>query len=155
MPFYESFDEFRTRMGCDHEHIGNRYLFRNAAQSDGELRHTEPPADPTARGKLNREFLTHRLKTTTAEFNDMKTYVAEQAALRLRYHNVPGPRENSVEILKRLQGRIYRLREAIQQIEADSPPSPEDSQEKVRQEIEMEMRARVSQLALEASQISI
>ena len=155
MPYFESFDEFKNRMTVDHDFIGGRQLFRNGAQSDGYV-HIEPPTDPVQLGKLKREFLTHRLNKATAEFNDMKTYISEQAAMRLRYSNAVPPRADSVEILKRLQGRIFRLRESLQEIAADqTTESYALIRERINAEMELEHKQRVQQLVTEASLISI
>ena len=155
MPYFESFSEFQNRMTSDHEFIGGRQLFRNGAQSDGNV-HIDPPTDPVALGKLKREFLTHRLKRATAEFNDMKTYISEQAAMRLRYSNAMPPRADSVEILKRLQGRIFRLRESLQEI-AEDPTTESQAliRERIMAQLELEQKQRVQQLVSEASLISI
>ena len=155
MPYYESFTEFENRMTADHDFIGGRHLFRNGAQSDGNV-HIDPPTDPVALAKLKREFVTHRLDRTTKEFNDMKTYISEQATMRLRYPNAVPPRADSVEILKRLQGRIFRLRESLQEIATD--PTTESTsmiRERIHAEMDLEQKQRVQQLVSEASLITI
>lgn len=155
MPFYESFDEFCSRTVADHDFIGGRHLFRNGAQSDGRV-HIDPPTDPIALARLRREFLTHRLNKVTKEFSDMQTYVSEQAAMKLRYRNAVPPRADSVEILKRLQARVIRLRDALKEIESDpATESPEDIRRRFNADMDREQQQRVQQLATEASQISI
>ena len=121
-----------------------------------EVVHIAPPTDQAELRKLQHEFLMHRLKKVTAEFNDFQTYVTEQSAMRLRYPNAVPPRSDSVEILKGLQGRIFRLREQIQKIESDpATESREAIQQRIADAMKHEQRQRVQQLALEASQISI
>lgn len=155
MPFFESFDEFCSRTAADQAFIGGRHLFRNGAQSDGHL-HLDPPTDPVVLGKLKREFLTHRLNRVTQEFNDMQTYVSEQAAMRLRYRNAVPPRADAVEILKRLQARIFRLRESLQEIESDpATESPDAIRQRINADMNREQELRVRQLAIEASEVSI
>ena len=156
MPFYESFDEFKSRMESDCEFIRNRYLFRNGAQSNGDFAHIEPPANPSELAKLKKEFLKFRLDLAEAEFNDMKTYVEEQAAMKMRYRNAVPPRSDSVEILKRIQGRIFRLRESLQAIKSDpEAESPEQARRRINDEMDEKERQRVLAIKLEASQVSI
>lgn len=49
MPFYESFDEFRRRIGIDVPYfvVDRKYIFKNGAMSDGRY-HADPPTDRTA-----------------------------------------------------------------------------------------------------------
>ncbi len=155
MPFHESFAEFQSRMGCGHEFVHNRYLFRNGGQSN-EFNHIDPPTDPVELRKLELEFLEHRLKRETAEFNDFQTYVSEQTAMKLRYPNVVGPPLDAVDSLKQGQGRIFRLREQIQNIKSDPATESRDTiQQRIVDAIKQEQKQQVQQLALEASQISI
>ncbi len=155
MPFHESFGEFQIRMGCGHEFVHNRYLFRNGGQSN-EFNHIDPPTDPAELRKLQLEFLEHRLKRETAEFNEYQTYVNEQATLKLRYPNVVGPPADAVEILKQGQGRIFRLREQIQKIKSDpTTESRETIQQRIIEEIQHKQKQQLQQLALEATQVSI
>ena len=156
MPFHESFDEFKVRMESDCEFIRSRYLFRNAAQSNGDNVHIEPPTDPVELAKLKKEFLQFRLEHAIKEFNAMKTYVEEQAAMRLRYRNAVPPSSDSVEILKRIQGRIFRLRASIEAI-ADDPESEslEEKRRRISDELEQKERQRIQQIKMDAAQISI
>lgn len=86
----------------------------------------------------------------------MKTYVDEQATMRLRYPNAVPPREDAVDILRRLQGRIFRLRASIAAIAtAQESESPEKVQRRIFAELEQKERERVKQIMTEASQIFI
>lgn len=157
MPFYESFDEFKTRMDCDCEFLQDRWLFRNGATSDGHGYHIEPPThNPPQLKKLKREFLNFRLKKATDAFNDMQNYVAEQSHAHVLCQSAMSPRKDSVDILKRLQGRVLRLRESIKALDTDeTTDSPEQIHQRVREQLEQEKRQHMSHLVSEASQISI
>lgn len=156
MPFYESFDEFNVRMGCEHVFLRNRYLFSNGGTSDGDRLHVDPPADPIMLKGLKLEFLKSRLKKLTNTFNEMQTHLSETVAMRLRYQNAVSPPENIVETLKEVQAQVFQVRDAIKELETDETQLTEEQiRAKVAHQMEQEYQQRIQNLLTEASQISI
>lgn len=84
----ERFEEFRERHSSGGEPIliRDRWLFPDAAQSDGNFSHTEPPEDDDSMEwlGLRLEYLQARYEQAVAAYNQLRTSINTQANWHLR-----------------------------------------------------------------------
>ena len=153
--FVETFQEFKMRMGCECVAVKGRYLFRNGAQSDGELSHRDPPGELFARLKLEREFLQFNLDRKTKEFNTLKAEALEQSSLHRRYSNLPSPSPQAPDALRRIQKVVFELRSEIRAIDERLEERADNRHIKVQQDIRAEQLAQTNAILHEVQSIEI
>lgn len=155
MAWTETFFEFKERQACEYVKTERGFLFRNGATSNGQERHSEPPADIFIRLGLQREFLLTQLKQHETVFRQYKDDVLNQAKLATQYSNLPGPPTDAAEVLGKLKTDIEAIRVQIGKIDRRLAESQRAKEMDEKQRYEQERQRNVSAVAVAVSQIEI
>lgn len=135
MPFIESFNEFKQRMGCDVLDVTGerfqspRHLFENGATSDGRTSHSEPPEDQPTLLSLKREYLAEKLNRLKKRYESLRADVGLQSTW---FASGSGPHPDSQfpdwkKTLKAWGKEIAALKEQVAAIDAAKEKAKPDS----------------------------
>lgn len=128
MVMIESVQEFIQRHGGNP--IGmpesERLLLPDGASCtiDGSMR-CEPPQSPYDLMLNRRRYLVEHLHRSQEQFNQAKRSVMDQAALALKYPNLPGVSADDVAVLERLKAEADQHRLTLETFDAEHVQSNE------------------------------
>lgn len=157
----ESYQEFSARHGNRPLRCGNVLLFADGAMcnpDDGNLRE-EPPRDPVESLHRQLRYWREAVRRSTADFTTLRGQCSQQAQLASRYSNLPGPSNEALADLHKLQSAVMFCREKVAELEkalADKAVAdPESHRQQCREQYDREDRARAAQLIHEIQSITL
>jgi len=156
----ESSREFIERhhgraLRCD-----GRLLFADAAScsDDGENRE-EPPPHPVELTRVKLRYWREAVKRSTADFNALRSQCQQQGELASRFSNLPGPSNEMLSDLHKLQQAVFFCREKVAELEKELSekvgPDPEVQRRRFREQYERDEQARAAALLGEIASITI
>ena len=157
----ETFREFAQRHGGQQLNVGGQLVFADGAScgDDGESIRSEPPRDSIELIIAKLAYWRQAVRVSEKDFVQTKSNFAQQAALALRYGNLPSVSQYNINYLNEIAAAVRRARDEVGKLETEldtlTADAPERHARQFRIQQEQESQAVAAQLLHQIENISI
>lgn len=166
MPYIESLDEFKDRMGCEYIRVRRgenfrtgddayTYRFANGAVSDGHL-HRDPPTDPKQLLTMRRDYLKALLDREERDFKTYKARVLNQASMHASHpeHCPPAP-PNAATVLRESHARMEGWRVELAHLDEQLVDSATRAREAFQRQQQAQQQGRAALALHEIKSVNV